>query len=691
MKTQSLLITALSILAACCFSGCRNNTTSPSAIQGKIDLSSWNFDKNGSTELKGEWEFYWDTLISPREINSVPLVNAPVFVKTPQHWQGSSVNGIKLPYYGKATYRIQIHLPDTKNVYALSLIQAISSYRIWVDTVLITEQGVIPESGRNFEAAYAPGVISFTPPQQTFTLIIQVACYVGNSGGLYSTLRIGKESDLFKERLRYLSLRMLVLSFILLVGLYQGFLFFTGQRDRINLYLSMLCVNYAALMALTHDAQLLALFPHLSFPTFIRLYIAVNHLIMVFLPLSFNSLFPKEVPRRPMFSIALIYSVLLAIQMIDLDLALSFSFSNILSFLVSSSSIIFFIGALIVAAFRKRHGALVMLIAFCIQAIQATVMFRYGLFGGIVVDPGLPTAFGLIGCQIAIHSIRRARSQREAALRGENAAQAEKLAAMGTLVAGVAHEINNPNNAILLNTSMIAHSWEGLRPILDRYAAENGDFMVGGFSYSELREEFEESIIATKRNSERIRGIVEDLRSITRKEERQYNEEVDCNTVIRSALGVIGELIRRSTRNFHVDYGTALPFINGNGQRLEQVIINIVKNACESLTDNQKSVCIASGFDQVRNEVIITVRDEGEGMDEETRKKILNPFFTTKGSAEGTGLGLSICTHIVKNHHGTLKIESLKGNGTTVTLTFPAVNNSLQQTATSAITSKVGV
>jgi signal transduction histidine kinase len=691
MKNQSLLLTALSIIAAFCFSGCRNNTTSPSAIKGKIDLSSWNFDKNGSTELKGEWEFYWDTLIAPREFASILPARTPAFIKIPHTWQGSSVNGIKLPGYGKATYRVHVQLPDNRKVYALSLIQAISSYRIWVDTVLISQEGVIPESGRNFEATYRPGVISFTPSQQTFTLTIQVASYVGNSGGLYSSLRIGKESDLFKERLRYLSLRVLVLSFFLLIGFYQGFLLLTRQGNRVNLFLSVLCINYAALMAMTHDAQILVFFPHLTFLTFIRLYIAVNHLIMIFLLLSLNSLFPKEFSLRPILYIALTFAVLGAIQMIDLDLAFSPTFTTILSITVSSLSAVFVIGALIVAILHKQHGAIVMFVAFCIQAIQATFIFRYGVFGGIVFDPGLQTAFGVIGCQMAILAIRRAISQREAALRGEKAAQAEKLAAMGTLVAGVAHEINNPNNAILLNTSMIARSWEGVRPILDRHTEENGDFMVGGFCYSELREEFQESIVATKRNSERIRSIVEDLRSITRKEERQYNEEVDCNTVIRSALGVIGELIRRSTRNFHVDYGTALPFINGNGQRLEQVIINIVKNACESLADSQKSVSIASGFDQTRNEVIITVRDEGEGMDEETRKKILNPFFTTKGSAEGTGLGLSICTHIVKNHHGILKIESSKGNGTTVTLTFPAVNSSLQQIAASAITSKTGV
>jgi polar amino acid transport system substrate-binding protein len=107
---------------------------------------------------------------------------------------------------------------------------------------------------------------------------------------------------------------------------------------------------------------------------------------------------------------------------------------------------------------------------------------------------------------------------------------------MGTLVSSVAHEINNPNNAIRLNAGTLERSWKEIERILDEYAGENGEFMIGGMTYGEFKQELPQALSRTTRNSERIRRIVEELRAFARKDEGRYDEMVDVNQVVRESL-----------------------------------------------------------------------------------------------------------------------------------------------------------
>ena len=137
--------------------------------------------------------------------------------------------------------------------------------------------------------------------------------------------------------------------------------------------------------------------------------------------------------------------------------------------------------------------------------------------------------------------------------------EAEKLVTIGTLTAGVAHEINNPNNALMLSLQSHEQTWKELQPVLDSYAEEHGDFEVGGYLYSELKEEMPESLHRASMNSERIKKIVEDLRSFARKDEGALDEDVNINTVVENALGLVGNVIRKKTRNLKITYEVNMP------------------------------------------------------------------------------------------------------------------------------------
>jgi len=239
-------------------------------------------------------------------------------------------------------------------------------------------------------------------------------------------------------------------------------------------------------------------------------------------------------------------------------------------------------------------------------------------------------------------------------------------------VSGVAHEINNPNNFMLLNSNNLADIWLEIKPVLDKYSEEKGDFIIAGLPYSELRNEVASLISGIAEGSERIRTIVQNLKNFARQDPGNMDELVDLNKVIGSSVIILSNVIKKSTDYFRTDMDEALPMIKGNFQQVEQVIINLISNACQALSDKTKAIVVSTFFDKDRNRIILEVKDEGQGIEEIDLKHIIDPFFTTKRETGGTGLGLSISYGIIKEHKGNLSFKSKSGKGTVAQITFPS-------------------
>ena len=134
---------------------------------------------------------------------------------------------------------------------------------------------------------------------------------------------------------------------------------------------------------------------------------------------------------------------------------------------------------------------------------------------------------------------------------------------------------------------------------------------------------------------------------------------------------MIESYIQKHTNKFRVNCDDRIPFIKGNSQQIEQVIINLTLNALQSLTDKTGKVSISTSHDMKTNSTVLRITDDGEGIDADLIKQINEPFFTTKLDKGGTGLGLSIASTIIKDHHGSMDFSSEVGAGTTVTVSFP--------------------
>jgi two-component system NtrC family sensor kinase len=263
--------------------------------------------------------------------------------------------------------------------------------------------------------------------------------------------------------------------------------------------------------------------------------------------------------------------------------------------------------------------------------------------------------------------------------------QSEKLASIGQLAAGVAHEINNPvgfisNNMEILqeyvgNYTKILRTVEGIKEHVDA-----GDVEKAKEGVAELRELEKEINLDYMMNDvnnlfehsnkglERVRKIVLDLRTFAREDDAENMELIKMEEVMDSILSIVhselkykGELLK--------EYG-ATPLVRGNVQRLGQVFINLLVNAAQAIEEKGRIVIKTYCQDGY---VCLDVSDTGRGISDENLKRIFDPFFTTKPVGQGTGLGLSVSNEIIKKHGGDIHVRSKAGEGTTFTVMLPLI------------------
>jgi PAS domain S-box-containing protein len=259
--------------------------------------------------------------------------------------------------------------------------------------------------------------------------------------------------------------------------------------------------------------------------------------------------------------------------------------------------------------------------------------------------------------------------------------QANKMTALGTLVSGVAHEVNNPNQLVLMNTQMLADTWDAAVPILDAYAQKAGDFRLGGLPYTEIRDTLPLLIQDLHAGAQHIERIIHDLRDFARPCARRLQEPVCLNDAVQHGVRLLRHLIQRKTTNFKVDLAESIPPVWGDGQHLAHVVVNLIVNALEALPDAGCEVRVSTRCVPEDHCLLLEVVDQGVDIAPQHLARLCDPFFTTKAARGGTGLGLAITATLVHEHGGRLTFQSELGRGTCVCVTLPAADSTLSAAA----------
>lgn len=267
--------------------------------------------------------------------------------------------------------------------------------------------------------------------------------------------------------------------------------------------------------------------------------------------------------------------------------------------------------------------------------------------------------------------------RQEGELRLQQMIQSQKLTALGEVVAGVAHEINNPVSFIAYNVPILEEIWRTADELLGRSGASHPDWENKGLSYEDVRGTMIDIIQAFKIGAGRISRVVTGLKEFSRSDEASQKKPVLITDVIAGALVIVGAQIRRTVARIEQEIAEKIPPVSGHYQKIEQVIANLLINAHQAIPQGRKGrLVIRCRYIQRLKAVVVDIEDNGKGMERKTIEQIFDPFFTTRREHDGTGLGLSISYGLIKEHSGLIGVLSRPGLGSRFSLYFPVDGSS---------------
>lgn len=240
--------------------------------------------------------------------------------------------------------------------------------------------------------------------------------------------------------------------------------------------------------------------------------------------------------------------------------------------------------------------------------------------------------------------------------------QAEKMASMGILASGIVHELTQP----LLGITCFSSAMENdLKKIIAEEASTK----------AQIKEEITKRISdlhEISRQAQRMNSIISNIRDFARSDDTE-KKEVSINSILDKSLKIFHTQLKTHSINLKVELENDLPNILGNNNQLEQVFINLISNAKDSLdsVNGEKELVIRTQFS---DSVQVNIKDTGKGMDEKTKSSLFEPFFTTKEPGVGTGLGMSIVSKILNDHNAQVEVTSEPGNGAEFIINFPLIN-----------------
>ena len=230
--------------------------------------------------------------------------------------------------------------------------------------------------------------------------------------------------------------------------------------------------------------------------------------------------------------------------------------------------------------------------------------------------------------------------------------QSESLAAIGQLVAGIAHELNSP---LASASSFIQTDIELIEEQREKRPVDQ-----------EILQDLTYALKELNRTKEIVRSVLDLSR-----QRQTYEEDVDMNAVLEDALRVLHNTYKSMEVVIEKNYDLQIPVIKGNFSNLGQVLINVVKNALQALPGGKGRIFLSTSYNRDADRVVVECRDEGGGIDPSVVRDIFKPFFTTKDVGKGSGLGLYVSYEIIKKHNGDIRVSSEIAKGTTVTIELP--------------------
>lgn len=266
----------------------------PVAVKGILDLSQWDFEKNGDLTLEGEWDFIWNQFLSYEQILNMKA-KITSYMNVPGHWRGLKAGDSVLPGDGYCTVHLLVKLPAISKDLAIKIPDIGTAHRIWINDNLIYEAGRIGKTEKEMIPYLMPEIrlLNFQNEKE-FHITLQMSNFMDRTGGVWGHFTLGKSKDLDRRKSIVLSLEMMVFGGLFIMSIYHFGLFTIRRQDRSTLFFGLFCLDYAIRTLLVEHRILMRIFPSLPFDLTFRLEYLTAYLVFPFFVSFFSHLFSKE-------------------------------------------------------------------------------------------------------------------------------------------------------------------------------------------------------------------------------------------------------------------------------------------------------------------------------------------------------------------------------------------------------------
>jgi len=631
------------------------------AVKGLLDLRNRSWTTNGLTSLNGEWAFYWNKLYTPASFDSAAITPS-AYATVPGFWNNLIPHlGLFQPAFGYATYRLKVLCPPSDEQLALKLLTIASAYKLFVNGKQIAEIGKVGTSAATTTPAYQPMIVPVTPVNNTLDIVIQVANFNYNVGGLWDFIQLGTQEQINTYHIKNVAQDFFIAGSFFLIGIFYLVIYFFFRRRSAPLYFALFCVLIGVRSLVTGELSI-SYITSWSWQFIRHLEFLFLYLIAPVVALFSFELFPKEFSKKALRYILIISVPFVAVALFASPLIIRYTLRPFQVFIVLATCYGLYV--YISAIKNRRIGAVYFLIgfiAFFIAAIndilytshiiQSTNLLYTGLYI-LVICQAATVARQFFQAFTKIEKLNKQLEQINSELNVKNDTinktneQLSKLnAELDNLVFRTSHDLRSPITSMLAMTEII--------------------------KMEEDRSARNEYIDFQKKTILRLDALINEIIQYAKNKSTALRyEQINLEEFIQNALQ--DQLLSYHSEKIKRIVEISQPCIfKTDKTRLSMIINNLISNGLKHHNKEQENPYLKIIVHATEKEANIEVTDNGQGIAQQHLEHIFTKFYRVNTKTTGSGFGLYIVKEMVEKLGGTIRVESQIGVGTSFFIIIP--------------------
>ena len=667
------------------------------AQNGVLDLREWDYTAEGTTKLVGEWQFYWNALLSPSDLDSG--LGTMSGYTNPRFWNGYTLDGEELPGQGYATYVLRILMSPDGQQLGLRVPSQSTSFRLWVNGREVASNGKVATSVQEHVPQYMPVTVDVYNDYAEITLVMQVSNFLHRRGGMWDPLEIGAQDVLRVKNARLILLDMLSIGSMFTMAFYHLLLFVRRKKDRSALYFAGVCICFGLRAMIVGEIAVTKMWPNFSWTALLRLEYFTSGGLLPFALLFLRELYPEETSVKAVNAGIVLYAFFLTIVAVFPTTVGSQAMVYYQVGSVTLSGYVLYV--LVSASMRRRDGAI--WLAFATLVFIMTLINDMLYFNGVLHTTTLSSlglvivcfaqayalAFRFSGALTSVETLRDqltvVNQQLTELNRGLEQRVSERTSALlesNKRLEQINAEIERMEQSRKHLLANIAHDLRTPVTLIQGYVEAMLDGVI------EDPEQLNKYLKLISEKASGLSHLIADLFELTQLESRRVTfnmRPVPVTDLVDglymkyetdiSRAGVNPVLAKPDLAEETAGTG---PVAIADFERIDRVVSNLVYNALK-FTPKGGSITMSYRLAEPEGAkkppvVVISVADTGTGIAPEDLPYVFDRFYKApraRSKAPGSGLGLSIAREIVELHCGRIWAESTPGKGATFYFTLP--------------------